>query len=68
MCSGQLGIGGAIFWYLKTTLYGTKPDPDPKHKEALPELLAQLDAESKHTTGAYWRAEGPEPEQRRQSD
>ncbi|KAK9821752.1 hypothetical protein WJX81_003319 [Elliptochloris bilobata] len=52
----QLGIGGAIFWYLKTTLYGAKPAAEPKQQEGASGLLAKLDAESKHTSGVYWRA------------
>lgn len=64
----QLGIGGAIFWYLKTTLYGTGPAAEPKQQlqqRGAAELLAELDAESKHTSGHYWRESGGEDEQRR---
>ena len=65
----QLGIGGAIFWYLKTTLYGPGPAAEPKQQQlqqrGAAELLAELDAESKHTSGHYWRESGGEDERRR---
>ena len=64
----QLGIGGAIFWYLKTTLYGTGPAAEPKQQlqqRGAAELVAELDAESKHTSGHYWRESGGEDEPRR---
>ena len=61
----QLGIGGAIFWYLKTTLYGPEPAAERKQQRGAAELLAELDAESKHTSGKYWRETSGEDEQRR---
>jgi len=64
--AAQLGIGGAIFWYLKTRLYPAPPSAAEPERAGAPEpLLARLDAEAKHTSGAYWRGDGDEAPPRR---